>query len=82
MFGLGWQELLLVLLVGGVVYLLFFSTPVRRRLTASINAPLEKPEGAARAEGPEDVLAMRFARGEIDQAQYDAMRATIQRNRT
>ncbi len=78
--GLGWQELFVLLLIGGVVYLLFFSPPMRRRLTGS-----DKPEdgpAASRGESAEDVLASRYARGEIDQAEYETMRAVIQRNRT
>lgn len=82
--GLGWQEILVLLIVVGVVYVVFFSTPVRRRLDATRNVSTAQQEPAARAESPEDVLAMRFARGEINQTEYEAMRAVIQpdRNRT
>ena len=79
MFGLGWQELLLILIVGGVIYTVFFSPPVRRRLTGV--APPE-PVAPAAEENAEEILARRYARGEIDQQQYESMRATIQRNRT
>lgn len=78
--GLGWQELFVLLLISGVVYLLFFSPPVRRRLTGSDKA--EDGAAALPRESAEDVLAGRYARGEIDQAEYETMRSVIQRNRT
>jgi uncharacterized membrane protein len=81
MLGLGWQELLLVLLVGGVVYLLFFSAPVRRRLTGIQEISSTKVDPAPHTESAEEILAVRFARGEINQTEYEAMRAAIQPGR-
>lgn len=81
MFGIGWQELLILLVVGGVVYMLFFSAPVRRRLTgASVHdeavvTPLA-PENA------EAILEARFARGDIDAAEFEAKRAILRNERT
>ena len=84
MLGLGWQELLLVLVVGGLVYLLFFSAPVRRRLTGTEESSSARLDPAPPTESAEEILAVRFARGEINQSEYEAMRAAIQpsRNRT
>ena len=82
MFGLGWQELLLILIVGGVIYTIFFSPPVRRRLTGVAPAETLTTATPAAEENAEEILARRYARGELDQQQYESMRATIQRNRT
>ena len=82
MFGIGWQELLLVLLVGGVVYVLFFSPAVRRRLTGTEEISATKLDPAPHTESAEEILAVRFARGEINQTEYEAMRAAIRPGRT
>jgi uncharacterized membrane protein len=80
MFGLGWQELLIVLLVGGVIYMLFFSAPVRRRLNGVTVADEEIPPlPSANAEA---ILEERFARGEIDAAEFEAKRAILRNDRT
>ncbi len=85
MFGLGIGELLIILIVGGVIYTFFFSPPVRRRLNG-VTEPQQPvaaaPAAPVTAESAEEILARRFARGEIDQGQYDVMRATLERNRT
>ena len=81
MLGLGWQELLLVLVVGGLVYLLFFSPPVRRRLTGTEENASAKVDPAPHTESAEEILAVRFARGEISQTEYEAMRLAIQPGR-
>lgn len=81
MFGLGWQELLIVLVVGGVVYMLFFSAPVRRRLNGVTAADADDtpPLPPANAEA---ILEERFARGEIDATEFEAKRAILRKDRT
>jgi hypothetical protein len=85
-FGLGLGELLIILIAVGVVYTFFFSPPVRRRLSGGaappkpVAAPPE-PVTAPPTESAEEILARRFARGEIDQREYDSMRAAIGQNR-
>lgn len=88
MFGLGWQELVLLLIVGGVIYLIFFSTPARRRLTGQLDPSegrrsLMSNSGERRDpdESAEEILARRYAQGEIDRAEYETMRSVIQQNR-
>lgn len=88
MFGLGWQELVLLLIVGGVIYLIFFSTPARRRLTGQLDPSqgrrsLMSDAGQTRDpdESAEEILARRYAQGDIDRAEYETMRSVIQQNR-
>jgi hypothetical protein len=84
-FGIGWQELLLIFIVGIIIYGLFFSPPVRRRLTGVAPpkpAAPEQPAAVPPGESAEEILNRRFARGEIDQGEYEAKRAILQQNRT
>lgn len=85
MFGLGWQELLLLLIVGGIIYVLFFSTPARRRLTGQLDPSAGRRSlTSAASDGDEDaeeILARRYAQGDIDRAEYETMRSVIQQNR-
>ncbi|MDQ3695140.1 MAG: SHOCT domain-containing protein [Chloroflexota bacterium] len=84
MFGIGWQELLILLVVGGVVYMTFFSAPVRRRLTGlggreeAVVTPLVPPRGPDNAEA---ILEARFARGDIDAAEFESKRAILRNER-
>ena len=84
MFGLGWQELLLLLIVGGILYAVFFSTPARRRLTGQLDPSLGKRSlttASEADESAEEILARRYAQGDIDRAEYETMRSVIQQNR-
>jgi uncharacterized membrane protein len=85
MFGLGWQELLLLLIVGGIVYALFLSTPARRRLTGQLDPSQGRRSLTTAAsdadESAEEILARRYAQGDIDRAEFETMRSVIQQNR-
>ena len=84
MFGLGLGEIVIVLIALGAVYTLFLSPPARRRFSGGVpdeRPPLAPGADASEAGSAEEILAQRYARGELTDAEFAMKRDLIRQGR-